>query len=205
MHCDSTSLSHLAPDNHELKLHARTKSWNIGLSTRHQAPKWPDTTFCNFLFFRVLESDQWQHEQEENIEGLLAYVLGMFVHFDKRKGSWLYIAALMICSIPIVKTIMQRSYWRWLLLPQSSPPPGRQSPRPRLRISTLSQSKVSAPFFILFISSSKGLSHCGIRQEHFYISWSLLRKIAVRTWNVDLLFNSNWHVVDNKEPMTLLN
>ena len=78
--------AHLAPDNPEFLLHARTRPWNISLLT--QAPKSPDTNICDLSFFRALESDQWQDGQEENIEGLVAQVLRTFVRFDERKNDF---------------------------------------------------------------------------------------------------------------------
>ncbi len=55
--------AHLAPDNLEFLLHARTRPWNISLLT--QAQKSPDRHICDLSFFRALESDQWQDGQEE--------------------------------------------------------------------------------------------------------------------------------------------
>jgi hypothetical protein len=78
--------AHLAPDNLEFLLHARTRPWNISLLT--QAPKSPDTNICDLSFFRALESDQWRDGQEENIEGLVAQVLRTFVRFDERKNDF---------------------------------------------------------------------------------------------------------------------
>ena len=78
--------AHLAPNDMEFLLHARTRPWNISLLT--QAPKSPDTNVCDLSFFRALESDQWRDGQEETIEGLVAQVLRTFARFDERKNDF---------------------------------------------------------------------------------------------------------------------
>jgi hypothetical protein len=78
--------AHLAPDDLEFLVHARTRPWNISLLT--QAPKSPDTNVCDLSFFRALESDQWRDGQEDSIEGLVAQVLRTFTRFDERKNDF---------------------------------------------------------------------------------------------------------------------